>query len=50
MDANKCADKGGKVKAVYIGNASDWHWKDGKFVMKRKYGKFKREMYKLQTK
>ena len=35
-----------KVKSVLIINASDVRIKDGKVSLKRKYGKFKRPVYK----
>jgi hypothetical protein len=39
--------KEGIGKVLYISKSTDWKVKDGELVLKRKYGKFKREVYKL---
>lgn len=37
-----------KVKFLLVGPASDWKiGPDGQIIQKRKYGKFKRQMYKI---
>ena len=37
----------GNIKSIQIINQSDMVYEDGKLRMKRKYGKFKREVYNL---
>jgi hypothetical protein len=41
----KCNDEP-KIKTVLLINASDARIENGKVVLKRKYGKFKRPVYK----
>ena len=37
----------GNIKSIQIINQSDMVYEDGKLRMKRKYGKFKREVYNI---
>jgi hypothetical protein len=37
----------GNIKSIQIINQSDVVYEDGKLRMKRKYGKFKREVYNI---
>lgn len=41
----KCNDEP-KIKTVFLINTSDTRIQNGKVVLKRKYGKFKRPVYK----
>ena len=49
MESNKCKAKGNTVINTFFMNESDIVIKDGKVRVKRKYGKFKREAYKIET-
>jgi hypothetical protein len=40
----------GNIKSIQVINQSDIVYEDGKLRMKRKYGKFKREVYNLDLK
>jgi hypothetical protein len=40
-------EKLGDIKSIQIINQSDMLYEDGKLRMKRKYGKFKREVYNI---
>jgi len=44
---SKCEKELGNIKSIQIINQSDMVYEDGKLRMKRKYGKFKREVYNL---
>lgn len=44
---SKCGKELGNIKSIQIINQSDMVYEDGKLRMKRKYGKFKREVYHL---
>jgi hypothetical protein len=44
---SKCEKELGNIKSIQMINQNDMVYKDGKLRMKKKYGKFKREVYNL---
>jgi hypothetical protein len=44
---SKCEKELGNIKSIQIINQSDMVYEDGKLRMKKKYSKFKREVYNL---
>jgi hypothetical protein len=44
---SKCEKELGNIKSIHVINQSDMVYEDGKLRMKKKYGKFKREVYNL---
>jgi hypothetical protein len=44
---SKCEKELGNIKSIRIINQSDMLYEDGKLRMKRRYGKFKREVYNI---
>jgi hypothetical protein len=46
---SKCEKKLGNIKSIQIINQNDMLYEDGKLRMKRKYGKFKREVWQYKS-